>query len=74
MLFFDTVMRLYEELGNPQISWADIDGKVKRVKWGDYFYSLEDAFYSSHMGGYDPNREGSKILEAEFKKALMEIM
>ena len=74
MLYFSTVMRLYKECGDPQVSWEAIDGHVKRVKFGEYSYSLEQAFYFTHIGGYNPNGEREKILEKEFKDALAEIM
>ena len=74
MLYFTTVMRLYKECGNPQISWEGIDGHAKRVKFGEYEYSLEQAFYFTHIGGYDPNSARAKVLEESFKAALTEIM
>jgi len=72
MLYFHTIGDLIEKHG---FTWDDV-AKVKDrkglVSIGSSQYTLEDIFYSTHMGGFDENSKNGKLLIEAFIKALEE--
>lgn len=72
MLYFDTIGKIIKENG---YTWEDVNyiqDFKGRVIWCGHEYTLEETFYSTHMGGFDKNKEHEKVLIKYFLKALEE--
>lgn len=70
MLYFNTIADLIKKYG---FTWEDVNNIQDykgRVTLCDYEYTLEQIFYSTHMGGFDEYSEMGKILIKAFIQAL----
>ena len=63
MLYFHTISRIIKKHG---FTWSDVEGIQ------DHAQCLEDAFYITHMGGFDENSDRAKSLIKVFLGALKE--
>ena len=72
MLYFNTVAEVINQYG---YTWKDVNNirdYKGRVVMGGFKYTLEEIFYSTHMGGFDENSERGKMLINSFVQALQE--